>query len=84
MKVRISIDDVTVAYIELCDKQDGNTEITIVNGDPMEYFEIPDTVPDNQVLWFMQRAIAQMSQLLMMANLPSKYLHTAPDSPINN
>lgn len=84
MKIRIDIDDVTVAHIELCDKLDGNTEITIISGDPMDYFEMPETVPDDEVIWFMQRALAQMSQVLMMVNLPSKYLHTAPIPPINN
>lgn len=84
MKVRIDIDGATVAHIELRDNQDGNTEITIISGDPMDYFEMPDTVPNNEVLWFMQRALAQISNRLMIEHLPCKYANITPDSPINN
>lgn len=84
MKVRIDIDDVTVAHIELCDKLDGNTEITIISNDPMDYFEMPDIVPNNEVLWFMQRALAQISNRLMVEHLPCKYAGIASGSPINN
>ena len=84
MKVQININGSVVAHIELCDKQDGNTEITIISADPMDYFEMPDTVPDDEVLWFMQRAMAQISNRLMVEHLPCKYAGIASGSPINN